>query len=599
MRSDPEVGDVVKRSKVFIAHNANFEINVFRGARLQGKPSPLHNPVIIDQWRDSAALSRRAGGPSKLELAATHFNLSERKDARGAALIRLLSIPQKKTGKLVNPADYPEKFAELVNYCVQDVRVEVALHERLKPFDFTGALLDAYLMWQRINYRGLPVNMRAVKNAQKIIKTVLGESHAEFRSLTNYNPTQRDRVLEWFNGQGLKIENLQSDTVESALKTEGLTATVKRALVLYQNLSYAAVKKVNAMAAMACADGRVRASFVFYGTGPGRAAASGIQPQNFKKPAPHLRKFTDRAYALICKGVDVDGLEALYGPSLDVLSSCIRHFIGHPERRMVDADFSSAQAKIICWSAKQEDALERYRKKEDSYKWMASRVFNKPVSAVTKDEREVGKRLILGCGFGMGAPKFKSSCEDQYGLVLPLELCERGVKAYREAHPKVCDYWKYLDSSARSAIENPNTRFGSFIVRQVAGMKYLLAQLPSGRSIAYPQPLIEPSEEWGTNITYFGQDPYSTQWTRIKIYGGKFAENITMGIEADLMAHGCLNAERKGYEPVAIIHDQALSLFSEGHTPEEYAAALTELPTWAAGLPLTAEGHIVPYYRKD
>lgn len=45
----------------------------------------------------------------------------------------------------------------------------------------------------------------------------------------------------------------------------------------------------------------------------------------------------------------------------------------------------------------------------DPYKIMAAQIYNKDVLDITDPERFVGKTTILGCGYGMGAAKFKRS----------------------------------------------------------------------------------------------------------------------------------------------------------------------------------------------
>ena len=54
-----------------------------------------------------------------------------------------------------------------------------------------------------------------------------------------------------------------------------------------------------------------------------------------------------------------------------------------------------------------ETGRELYLRTEDAYRHLASAVFNKSSSAVTSSERELGKRAILGCGFGMGPGQVK------------------------------------------------------------------------------------------------------------------------------------------------------------------------------------------------
>lgn len=77
------------------------------------------------------------------------------------------------------------------------------------------------------------------------------------------------------------------------------------------------------------------------------------------------------------------------------------------------------------------------------------------------------------------------------------------------------------------------------------------------------------------------------------------AHNCVQGIAADVMAHGTHQAEKAGYETATLIHDQFLGYHKKGQTPERLIELLTTLPSWAAGLPIAAEGGIVPFYRKD
>jgi hypothetical protein len=42
-----------------------------------------------------------------------------------------------------------------------------------------------------------------------------------------------------------------------------------------------------------------------------------------------------------------------------------------------------------------------------------------------------------------------------------------------------------------------------------------------------------------------------------------------------------------------------LAYHREGQTPEEFVSLLTKLPAWADGLPIEAEGGLVPFYKKD
>lgn len=97
------------------------------------------------------------------------------------------------------------------------------------------------------------------------------------------------------------------------------------ALRLKQSIAYASIKKVKTM--IACAgphDNRIRGMLTHHGATTGRWTASLVQFQNMKRPTV---KFTEEAYHDICNGISREMLELCYGPVLEVISSCIRHFV--------------------------------------------------------------------------------------------------------------------------------------------------------------------------------------------------------------------------------------------------------------------------------
>ena len=278
---------------------------------------------------------------------------------------------------------------------------------------------------------------------------------------------------------------------------------------------------------------------------------------------------------------------------------------------MYDADYAAVEARIVCWLAGQADALQRFRDNIDSYVLMASTIFGKETRDVTKDERWLGKQTVLGCGFQMGDEKFLNQCvekAEQYGIkgisVTP-ELAKKSVQGFREDYDQVQQLWWDTDRAARNAILHPGRTFKAgpflkFCVVQTGGIPFLVMRLPAGRSIVYPYPALEenPKKPGRTDITFFGKLPMkSGKWGRVKTYGGKLVENATQGTAADIMAHGACNAIDRGFDVLTLIHDQALGA-DDGRDVEEFCAALTDTPAWAAGLPVKAEGKVVPYYLK-
>lgn len=587
------------------AHNAQFESAVSK-YRMEQDIGMIPPPV--EKWRCTAALARKAGLRPSLANVGEDLGLKQLKFGQGYQLIRKFSIPQRDSalGEFIDPTSEPKAFLEFGEYCVQDVRSEREVHHRLKPFELKRATLESFLFDARLNDRGIPVNVKALQHAQRIIEEVQTKVRAEFVKLTGLEPSQRDKVKELLETvYGVKLVNMQAKTLDAVIayhdepEDEEWDAefppdneVARRILELYKLVSFAAIKKVKTMLDCVCPDGRLRGMFLWHGTGPGRASGKLVQPQNFKRPTIND---ADGVYAMICAGASAEDIETVYGNPLEAIANCIRNFIHDTECEMFDADYSAIQARLVAWAAGEEWRLKVFRTHGKIYEASACEMFGLKMEQITKPIRQKGKIAELALGFQgwTGALKKMGALE----MGLKEDELEPLAKDWREANPSIVDCWANLEKAAKSAILNPGKEFvankANFRCVKVAGLPYLLMTLPSSRAIAYPHP------QWSSEdgITYYGQLPGTSKWDRVQLYGGKLLENLVMGMEADIMAGGCVNAEKDGFTLWALIHDQALAR-AQGEL-EKFVAALTKLPEWAVGLPLTADGSITPFYRKE
>jgi DNA polymerase len=209
------------------AHNAMFEMAISQA--LMWKTWGIECPDL-SRFRCTMSLARRASLPAKLETLAEVLKLQHLKDKRGKALIRKFSMMQpaprvskrNPAGGLpfrIRPEDDPEAFAEFVEYCRQDVRVEQAVLHKLaffdEPINNANYSLDA-----RINARGVTVNLGALRHAQKLIDEETEIVSAQFRQLTGFEVTQNAVLLKWLKNEGVELENLQAETIETYLEEQ-------------------------------------------------------------------------------------------------------------------------------------------------------------------------------------------------------------------------------------------------------------------------------------------------------------------------------------------------------------------------------------------
>lgn len=644
------------------AHNSSFEcfISDALWQKTFGCQPPRH-----DQWRCTMAMARRAALPPSLDKCSQALNLTQKKDTRGGALIRKFCVPQK-SGSFINPADEPEAFKELCDYCVQDVRVEREIHKKLHAFELKGLHLQVFQLTLDINTRGIPVNLDALQKAQKIIDEETERLAGQFRSIAGLEHTQNAKFLVWLKDRGFKHANLQAATMEEVFEDEDFdeSTPLGQALMIKKRVSYASLKKVAAM--IACAgphDNRVRGTLNDYGAGTGRWSASLIQPQNFKKPSKHLEKLTEAIYQDIIDGANAAYLSLVYGPPLECISSCIRHFIHDLDGPFLDADYSAIEARIIAWQAQEEWRMEVFNTHGKIYEASAHQMFGTPMAefdsykklnGASHPHRQKGKVAELALGYQGGVNAMLRMGAEKEGLTK--KECASIVKAWREASPNIVKLWHDVENASKQAVKNPGVRY-PFGVRaemfsaRTAGIEFLFMRLPSGRRIAYPWPKIEKQLRWttlhpstgeevmhtvlnptvedmqkakkqvaksrellpsfpeseaklseprmGDGLTYWGQIPMKQIWGRISLFGGVLSNNLIQGIAADVMATGVINSMGAGYEVISLIHDEALSHSKPGQTIEEFIELLTDMPEWADGLPLKAAGGVIPFYRKD
>jgi DNA polymerase len=122
--------------------------------------------------------------------------------------------------------------------------------------------------------------------------------------------------------------------------------------------------------------------------------------------------------------------------------------------------------------------------------------------------------------------------------------------------------------------------------------EWLTVQLPSGRKLAYYKPLNEDHDNSGRMKTTFMGIGFTRKFMRIDTYGGKIVENVTQAVARDVLAANLSVIEEAGYEIVATVHDEVVTLCpdEEQYSAPALSALLSTSPSWADGLPLDAKG---------
>ena len=274
------------------------------------------------------------------------------------------------------------------------------------------------------------------------------------------------------------------------------------------------------------------------------------------------------------------------GPNAKRIKSAIEAPPGHV---IVESDSAQIEARVLAWLAEQNDVTQAFRDKEDVYKKMAAVIYGVAEEDVTKHQRQVGKGVVLGCGYGMGPDKFQATMKTQ-GVELTLAECKRIVGVYREANHRITQLWKDAGNMLTYMTRNTAYHFGRHGVLAAEPERYGI-RLPSGLYINYPG-LTPHQNPRGWDYTY------DTRKGPSRIYGGKVVENVTQALARIVVGEQMLRISKQ-YRPALTVHDSVVLV-----VPEEEADAakayveecMRWAPAWCRSLPVECEAGIGPNY---
>ena len=603
------------QNMTFIAHNAQFEKAIWRTIMV-----PQYGfPDIPDhRWHDTMAVCAMKALPLDLERVSSILRLPMQKDMEGNRLTIGLS-------KLSRKKEYPDVASALprvIHYCESDVDNQAVLHQTLgflPPAERKVWLLD-----QRINQRGLKLDLEFVAAAKRVVEGASVPLNKEFKELTGLKATQGKAFLAWLNDNGVPIANLKKETVEELLgeKEEDdediqerdqrrdvydLPRNVGRALAIRKLVGSASIKKLSRMEVCVCADGRARGLLQYHGASPGRWTGRMLQPQNFPRgtikiggKAPDPQTVVDA----ILTG-DYAYVEGVVGPAVETVVSSLRHaIVAEHGRILVAGDFAGIEARIVLALAGAHEVVETIRQhgSRRAYLDMAAAIYKRPIDKdKDPEEYQAGKGAILGCGFQMGWETYQKRIAKDASD----EECKEVIRTYREDYaPEVPKLWRGLEDASLRAVRGraPQEAYG---VRYELEPPWLSARLPSGRKLWYYDPQLDlkamPWDELDIRECWSYKAMKLGQWKKIYAYGGHETENVVQALARDRMVHAMFLAEKENFPLVLTVHDELVCEVEESRADHKMLQQIMEdQPQWALemNVPIAAEAWAGARYKK-
>ena len=617
----PMLLQLIRSCDLFVAHNTVFELCIL--SRTLPRQFPL-----VPSWmprkrtiRDSMLKAAYWGLPLSLGevMPAIHAPMPFWKNVHGHRLMLKMCKPRgvdpfgNPTWWWHDPTVGLTLMHDLMSYCKQDVEAERWLWKTLPAVP--AAEVALWHLDLEIQARGVALDATyidrlrhvALRTSLELDKAMAGITSGAVRTCHKVTA-----LLAWLHSKGFMLPDLTAETVREWLANVSapgaVTTMAYRALSLRQDAARSSVAKLAKMRGVMCQDGRARGMLQFYGAGrTGRYAGRLIQWQNL----PRGSKFITKMQEWMATAGDADETRKrieLFSPlaPLETVAALLRGcLIAAPGKTLVVSDLGQIEARVLAWVAGQLDVLAVFEKGDDLYVFMASRIGS--------TSRQLGKVVVLACGYGMGKVRFRETATT-YGLALSEGEAEDAVTTWRQANDKTVSFWYECDTAFRGAIlvqggEPPvATEVGpqGIIISpaRVGSMAAVTIKLPSGRRLCYLEPELRPDPHRAdrTRISYMGLDQKPGQWGRIDTWGGKIVENIVQAIARDVLMEGIKGAEARNVPVLTSIHDEVIGEADMADGPAKLRTlneAMTAGAPWTKGLPLAAEGWHGPRYRKN
>lgn len=612
--------DALANGALFYAHNAVFDYRIWNNCGVRDLDWP---ELDLDNVVDTSAVCASFSLPLALLDAGNAMSLKLPKDTEGKALIKLLCSPNKK-GEQPMPfmPEYKAAFAKFFAYCKRDVE---SMRELIGLLPRNNLITKEKRVWRvtyNFNSAGLPVAYDEAKAIKEVIDDYCYARLPELSRITGGQVTtvnQHKRIKKYCNDHGYPMENTQAGTITEALDDPNCKGRVRELLALRNEIGSAATAKYKRLIELANRDEKgdyyLYDNLVYHGAGPGRWTGRGFQMHNLprakvKDPVAVINEYLAGTFG---------------GNPVQVGKALIRPMIRAPKGfKIMVADYAGIENRVLPWFALDDLTLQGFRDGIDQYIVMAAARYAttyeaivngvKAEDTIAKGQRQMGKVIILGCGYMMGWETFIFTAWTQFGMVVTEEEAKAAVNAYREKYYLIAKLWKELkNAAARAVITGERQVYGHLTLgtSTVKGTRWLAMKLPSGKAIYYKNPKVEQKfipkyESMGRvpTVTHEGRNPKGKKWMRLALTPGRITENAVQGTAREIMAQGMINVEDKMPRVIQIgtVHDESMALVPDDMaTPdvlEEFIYHLCDVD-FMGDCPLNAEGYIEERYKKD
>ena len=290
--------------------------------------------------------------------------------------------------------------------------------------------------------------------------------------------------------------------------------------------------------------------------------------------------------------------------------------------KVVAADSSQIEARLLAYIARQDYLLDKFRNGEDPYSQLAEKIFNVPWEEIKAGNkagdprmtmyRNVGKKAILSAGYSVGAVRFSNSLlNDGVKLHADLEqhhqMAKHAHSVYRLTHGNIVQFWgrcleviRALYLGSEGTFGGPNDdyfQFGAmpFIKGSLHDGAENMApsvKMPSGYILRYPGLHVQTD---GRREEFFYKRPFGKNMVDTKIYGGLLCENLIQGLAFQLLMWQACRMYEHGIPLKANVHDAWITVVPEADAERVQSlmeADMSSVPDWLPGFPVACDSKV-------
>lgn len=554
----------------------------------------------VSKWVDTIHYARYFGLPASLDGLLTALYHRTKADSMAMKVLCEVKV-DKKTGSFIYPVGTPPLWDNLLKYNLQDVIDLRDIYKGLAPYVPVFEMDIQQLNWE-INDRGIPIDQPLLKAMYTTWLKVKDDAIKGVKEMTGIaNPLSGKQVKDWLKAEGIELPNnpeysLDQRNLERLMNNpEGVDEQAIAMLLLRKEATRSSSAKLEAAMRRMDDDGRIRKVHMYGGARTMRFSSKGVQFHNLPRgvklaKTPGLAEVVKTCTKeMVERSAQENGVKAS-----DVLVTMIRSIVKGPITKF---DYSNIESRVLAHLAGCPAMMDCYRDpKRDLYCEMASELFGRTITKANVDERQVGKIVVLGCGYQMGSMKFdmvaRTNGIDLEKVSLTAEMC---VKAFRSKFKEVRTFWTDLNDAALTCCRTGGVQRVGLVSFHLSPFG-LAVTLPSNRCIYYRDPRIakKPAPWDATQILEYVC--YSSNFGNVKdLYGGLLAENIVQGFSRDILCEGLIKT--RSFDPVLHVHDEIVYLSDQMET----IGGLLVSPSafLPRDFPLVVEGFVNPCYAKS